>query len=229
MEPIAVTPMEHKLYISIAGIIGAGKTTLAKALSKTMNLPIYCEDAQDDPYLKKFYESDTNEFGYQLQISLLTKRFEQQQQIIWNAKGAVQDRSIYEDGIFCKMLHDDKKISELDWTTYNKLAQIMFNLCGKPTVVIYLDVSPEEAHRRLRMRNREIECKVPLEYLKRLHEAYDEWIGTMKDVRIIRVDYEKYKLEYTSRYEFDEKIHEVSTRIAEDIKRELSRNNIVSI
>lgn len=217
------------LYISIAGIIGAGKTTLAEALSKTMKVPEYRENAQNDPYLKKFYEANTLEFGYQLQISLLTKRFEQQQQIIWNGKGAVQDRSIYEDGIFCKMLHDEKKISDLDYATYCKLAEIMFNLCGRPTVVIYLDVSPEEAYHRLKIRDREIESKVPLEYLKNLHTAYEEWLKTMKDVRIIRVNYEKYKLDYASKYEFDEKIHEVSMLIAEDIKKELAKSNVVSI
>lgn len=194
-----------------------------------MNLPCYFENAQDDPYLKLFYASDTKEFGYQLQISLLTKRFEQQQQIIWLNQGAIQDRSIYEDGIFCKMLADDGKISQLDYQTYLKLSKIMFNLIGKPGVIIHLDISPEEALRRMKIRNREIEKLVPLEYLARLHQYYEDFLQNMKEVRIIKVNYDKYSIDYNSKEEFDEKLMQISERIADDIKKELSKSNVVSI
>jgi len=217
------------MYVSISGIIGAGKSSLAKALAKSMNIPCYFENAQDDPYLKLFYASDTKEYGYQLQISLLTKRFEQQQQIIWLNQGAVQDRSIYEDGIFCKMLADDGKISQLDYQTYLKLSKIMFNLIGKPGVIIHLDISPEEALRRMKIRNREIEKLVPLEYLARLHQYYEDFLQNMKEVRIIKVNYDKYSIDYNSKEEFDEKLLQISEKIADDIKKELSKSNIVSI
>ena len=217
-------------YICIAGIIGAGKSTLAEALAKALELPLYKESAQDDPYLKLFYESGTKQYGYQLQISLLTKRFEQQQKIIWNGNGAVQDRTIYEDAIFCKMLYESGNISELDYTTYKHLSKIMFNLCGKPGVIIHLDISPEEALQRMKIRNRDIEKALPLEYLNSLHKAYEDWLMSMKEVRIIRVKYDKYSAgDYTNKIEFDKKMSEIAEKIANDIKEELKKSNIVSI
>lgn len=219
----------NNLYISISGIIGAGKSSLAKALSKTLNLPCYQENAQDDPYLKLFYESGTKEYGYQLQISLLTKRFEQQQQIIWSNLGGIQDRSIYEDSIFCKMLFDDGKISKLDHETYMKLSNIMFNMMRCPTVIVHLDISPQESLRRMKIRNREIEKSLPLEYLEKLHEYYQEFLKNMKEVKIIRVNYDKYRIDYNSKEEFDSKLQEISDKIAKDIKIELDKNNIVTI
>lgn len=218
------------MFVSISGIIGAGKTTLAKHLSKVLDLPFYKEDAQDDPYLKLFYESKTKKYGYQLQISLLTKRFEQQQQIIWNGKGAVQDRSIYEDAIFCKMLYESGKIEKIDYDTYLKLSNIMFNFCGKPTIIIHLDISPEEALKRMKVRNRDIEKYVTLDYLKMLHNAYQIWINSIKEIRIIKINYDKYKIdEYSTFDKFETIMDDFSKKIANDVLNELNKPNIVSI
>lgn len=86
----------ENVYISIAGLIGAGKTTLATALSKTLGLPVHFEPVTDNVYLEDFYK-DMKRYGFPLQIYLLNKRFRQQQQIVWEGRGGVQDRTIYED------------------------------------------------------------------------------------------------------------------------------------
>ncbi len=39
------------------------------------------------------------------QVYLLNRRFQQHQQIIWQGKGGVQDRTIYEDSVFAKVNH----------------------------------------------------------------------------------------------------------------------------
>lgn len=161
----------NKLYICIAGIIASGKTTLAKVLSKVMNLPVYLENAQNNPYLKDFYESKTKKYGFNLQISLLKDRYNQQQKIIWLSKGAVQDRTIYEDSVFCKMLYDNGNIEKRDYNTYVELFNIMKNFLRRPDLIIYLDISPEESMKRLKLRNRNIENSVPLSYLKNLHSC----------------------------------------------------------
>ena len=86
----------ENVYISIAGLIGAGKTTLATALAKTLGLPVHYEPVTDNVYLEDFYQ-DMKRYGFPLQIYLLNKRFRQQQQIVWEGRGGVQDRTIYED------------------------------------------------------------------------------------------------------------------------------------
>ena len=80
------------LYISISGLIGAGKSTLATALGKVLDLPVYYEPIGDIEYLSDFY-TNIAKYSFPMQIYLLNKRFQQQQQIIWQKAGAIQDRS----------------------------------------------------------------------------------------------------------------------------------------
>ena len=44
----------ENVYISIAGLIGAGKTTLAKALGDILGLPVHYEPVTDNVYLEDF-------------------------------------------------------------------------------------------------------------------------------------------------------------------------------
>ncbi len=90
------------VYIAISGIIGAGKSTLAEALAKRLNLPVYHEPVVHNVYLEDFYK-ETKKYAFPMQVYLLNARFKQQQEIIWGGKGGVQDRSIYEDSIFAKV------------------------------------------------------------------------------------------------------------------------------
>ena len=93
----------NDLFIGIAGMIGAGKSTLATALGAHLDLPVYYEPVKDNAYLADFYR-DTAKYAFATQIYLLNRRFQQHQEIIWRGGGGVQDRTIYEDAVFAKML-----------------------------------------------------------------------------------------------------------------------------
>ena len=70
------------MFIGIAGIIGAGKSTLAQSLADHLGYATYNEPVDDNPYLDDFY-ADMNRWGAMMQIHLLFRRFEQHQQIVW--------------------------------------------------------------------------------------------------------------------------------------------------
>jgi len=72
----------EELFIGISGLIGAGKTTLAEALAKKLDLPVNYEPVIDNVYLADFY-GDMKKYAFPLQVFLLNKRFKQQQQIVW--------------------------------------------------------------------------------------------------------------------------------------------------
>jgi len=183
----------ENVFIGISGLIGAGKSTLAAALGKRMNLPVYYEPVADNEYLEDFYK-DIKTYAFAMQVYLLNKRFSQQQVIIWQGKGGVQDRTIYEDSIFAKMLRDSGLMQDRDYKTYISLFQHMSNFMKKPNVIVHLDVSPEESMRRITMRNRGCESGITLEYLQNLKQAYDVFILEISRlIPVIKVNYERFR------------------------------------
>lgn len=182
----------ENLFIGIAGVIGAGKSTLAKALGEHLEMDVYYEPIGDNEYLADFYR-DTPRYSFATQIYLLNRRFQQHQEIIWRGRPAVQDRTIYEDSIFAKMLAEEGLMEERDYRTYITLFRNMSNFMCKPNVIVYLDVKPEASLERIRSRGREMEAGISLEYLSALYRGYEEFIDDISRViPVIRVDYERF-------------------------------------
>ncbi len=186
--------MDHfeNLFIGIAGMIGAGKSTLATALGEHLGIDVYYEPVEDNEYLEDFYR-DTARYAFAMQIYLLNRRFQQHQEIIWRGRSAVQDRTIYEDSIFARMLAESGLMDERDYRTYSELFRHMSNFMCKPNVIVYLDVRPELSLERIRARGRQVEGGVTLEYLSALYEGYEAFIADISRVLpVIRVDYDRF-------------------------------------
>ncbi len=186
--------MEHfeNLFIGIAGMIGAGKSTLATLLGKHLEIDVYYEPIADNEYLEDFYR-DTPRYSFATQIYLLNKRFQQHQEIIWRDRSAIQDRTIYEDSIFAKMLVESGLMDERDYRTYVELFHHMSNFMCKPNVIVYLDVTPERSLERIAARGRSMEEGISKEYLAALYRGYEEFIADISRViPVIRVDYDRF-------------------------------------
>lgn len=180
------------IFIGIAGMIGAGKSTLAAALGQHLGIDTYYEPVADNEYLADFYR-DTARYSFAMQVYLLNRRFQQHQEIIWRGRSAVQDRTIYEDSIFAKMLARTGLMDERDYATYVSLFRNMSNFMCKPSVIVFLDVSPRASAERIRMRSRDVEAKIELGYLEALHAGYQEFVESISRViPVIRVDYERF-------------------------------------
>jgi deoxyadenosine kinase len=180
------------IFIGIAGMIGAGKSTLATALGKHLGIDTYYEPVIDNEYLADFYR-ETARYSFAMQVYLLNRRFQQHQEIIWRGRSAVQDRTIYEDSIFAKTLADTGLMDARDYRTYLQLFRHMSNFMCKPSVIVYLDVSPERSLERIRERNRNVEGSIGVEYLSSLYKAYTTFMQDIsKVIPVIRVDYERF-------------------------------------
>jgi deoxyadenosine kinase len=196
-----------KPHIALSGLIGAGKTTLADELGKQLNLKVYHEGVATNTYLNDFYK-DMKKHGFALQIHLLNRRFREQQTIIWQDEGAVQDRSFYEDTVFARMLHETGNMDARDLQTYLDLFKNMSNFMRRPTMIVHLEVTPEEALARIRKRARVMEAGITLEYLQALHREYEVFIAEInQSIPVIRIDYSKFhdvdEIVATVKREFD--------------------------
>jgi deoxyadenosine/deoxycytidine kinase len=87
----------------------------------------------------------------------------------------VTERSVFTDReIFAKMLHDEGKIEDIEYTIYLKWFD---ELVGDIRVdgIIYVRVEAEVAHRQVVGRNRPGET-IPLDYLTMCHEYHERWL-----------------------------------------------------
>ena len=182
----------QRIFIGIAGMIGAGKSTLAEMLGKHLEMDVYYEPLADNEYLEDFYR-DTKRYAFATQIYLLNRRFQQHQEIIWRGRPAIQDRTIYEDSIFAKMLAGQGLMDERDYRTYETLFGHMSNFMCKPNVIVHLDVKPESSLERIKARGRGMEATISQDYLEALYKGYQDFIADISRViPVINVDYERF-------------------------------------
>ena len=181
------------MYIAIAGNIGSGKTSLTERLSAHYGAKAYYEDI-DNPYISDFYE-DMNRWSFNFQMYFLGSRINQTLQMLGESTGhVIQDRTIHDDAhIFAGNLHQMGLMSSRDYGTYMKIFNLATDLVPAPDVLIYLKASVPTLVRQILKRGREYEKNIDLEYLERLNNRYNEWIGGYKGklltVNIDEVDF----------------------------------------
>jgi deoxyadenosine/deoxycytidine kinase len=176
------------MHIAIAGNIGSGKTTLTRLLSKHYKWEAHFEDVDENPYLNDFY-NDMQRWSFNLQIYFLNSRFTQILDIRKSGKTVVQDRTIYEDAhIFAPNLHAMGLMSSRDFDNYFSLFKLMSSLVQPPELLIYLRASVPTLVNQIQKRGRDYENSIRLDYLKRLNERYEAWIGKYDLGKLLVID-----------------------------------------
>jgi deoxyadenosine/deoxycytidine kinase len=167
----------NSLFVVIAGNIGCGKTTLTKKLSDRLGWKPHFESVQDNPYLKDFY-GNMERWAFPLQVYFLNHRFNTHKFIESAGASCVQDRSIYEDAnIFARALYDQGTLDERDYQNYRMLYDTMTPYLNPPTLMIFLRRSIPKLLERIQKRGRDYEQAIPVDYLTRLNDYYDDWYG----------------------------------------------------
>ncbi len=179
-----------KKFIAVAGNVGVGKSSLTRLLAEHFGWQPFYEAVDDNPYLADFYR-DMHAWAFHSQIFFLARRLHHHKQLLLHPSSVVQDRSVYEDAeIFARNLYRQGSIDERDYATYHDLYQTMIELVPPPDVVLYLRASVETLIDRIRMRGREYEQDIDIDYLRQLNELYEEWIQafTLSPVLIVPAD-----------------------------------------
>ena len=79
--------------------------------------------------------------------------------------------------MFAEVCRDMGYMTTREWDTYEALQESFIGTVRQPDLVIYLRVTPETANRRIVSRGRLSEQSIGIDYLRRLHVAYENWIG----------------------------------------------------
>ena len=179
------------MHIAIVGNIGAGKTTLTELLAKHLGFEPHFEAVDHNPYLEDFY-NDMKRWSFNLQIYFLNSRFNQIREITSLHKNIVQDRTIYEDAyIFAENLHEMGLMTSRDYENYRGIFENMTSCIKAPDLLIYLKASVPTLVSNIQRRGREYEAGIRLDYLSKLNEKYQKWIGGYNGGKLLVLDKDK--------------------------------------
>lgn len=172
-------------YIAIEGVIGAGKTSLAKKIAEKLNAKLILENFEDNPFLEKFYKNPSR-YAFHTQMYFLLSRYKQllelrQADLFHNY--IISDYIFEKDKIFAYLnLADD----ELE--LYEKMVSFIERNIPAPDLVIYLQSTVERLMANINKRGRPAEKGMSENYIRDLNEGYNYFFFRYKASRVMIVN-----------------------------------------
>ncbi len=159
-------------YIAVEGVIGAGKTALAKKLKARLDARIVLEQFDTNPFLEKFY-NDRRRYAFQTQMFFLINRYKQQEELIQEdlfSSYIVSDYIFEKDRIFAylNLTGDELKL-------YESLYPLLARTLRKPDLVVFLQSGIDRLMFNIKKRGRAIEKNLTRSYIEELSEAYNHF------------------------------------------------------
>src|SRR5512135_1815375 len=166
---------EPYMYVAIEGVIGVGKTTLARLLRPMFEAEILLEIFEENPFLSDFY-SDRERYAFQTQIFFLLSRYHQQRRTVPDllaaGKTLIADYTFAKDALFARInLAGD----ELDM--YYKVHEALGEKIPKPDLIVYLRAATPVLMQRIALRDRTYERNMEQDYIEQLNRAYDDFFS----------------------------------------------------
>jgi deoxyadenosine/deoxycytidine kinase len=159
-------------YLAIEGVIGVGKTSLAKKLAERLDARLILDKPEENPFLPDFYR-EPRRYAFQTQLFFLLSRFRQQEEIPqWDLfhSMVITDYLFERDHIFATLNLDDREL-----ILYNRIASLLRKEVPVPDLVVYLQSSPARLLANIRRRNLSYEKNISEDYLRSLCEAYNRY------------------------------------------------------
>ena len=168
--------------VSIAGVIGVGKTTVAKSLSKFFGCELLLEPYDTNPFLPDVY-AGKKELALNSQLYFLTHRVSQlNRNILIPGQIAISDYIFNQDRIYAKQLLNDQQLE-----LYDKIYEPISADVSRPVLVIYLRDSSKRCLKRIRQRGRPYEQRIELKFLDALSREYEQLFTGWRTCPVIRV------------------------------------------
>jgi len=158
-------------YIAIEGIIGAGKTTFAKELSKKLGGQLLLEEFEANNLLTDFYK-DQNRFAWQLELSLLQTRVNQLKASHTNGHELlIADFHLHKSLLFAAITLSQSDLKSFEKTFIQQTVHL-----PEPDLLIYISTPPKQALLNIINRGRHYETAISENYLALLSDGYSGFI-----------------------------------------------------
>lgn len=177
-------PPREIRHIAIEGVIGVGKTTLARMISERLGARLVLERFEENPFLPKFYE-DAEHYAFQTQMFFLLSRYKQQQELFQADlfhNFVITDYIFEKDKIFAYLTLEDEELK-----LYETLLGAIEKTIPTPDLVVYLQSSVDRLMANIRARGRKMEENMAEEYIKDLNEAYNYFFFRFKATPLLIV------------------------------------------
>lgn len=158
----------HK-FIVVEGPIGVGKTSLAKRLAKSFGSELILEQADENPFIERFYKNP-RAAALPTQLFFLFQRARQLEEIRQHdlfETVRVADYLIDKDRLFARLTLDDE-----EYALYEQVYSRLTIDAPVPDLVIYLQAPTDVLLERIARRGIHYEQQIERSYLERLAEAY---------------------------------------------------------
>jgi deoxyguanosine kinase len=167
------------MYIAIEGVIGVGKTTLARMLAPSFEAGLLLEVFEENPFLSDFY-SDRARYAFQTQIFFLLSRYHQQRRgvapIVDSGKSLLSDYTFAKDALFARInLQGD----ELEM--YKRVHEALAEKIPSPDLIVYLRADTDVLMQRIASRDRPYERNMERNYIADLNRAYEDFFSKPYD------------------------------------------------
>ena len=172
-------------YIAIEGVIGAGKTSLARKIKEKLNAELILEQFEANPFLENFY-SDRKRYAFQTQMFFLINRYKQQQEL--------NQENLFTEFIVSDYLFDKDKIFAYlnlngeELKLYETLFPLLSRSLRKPDLVVFLQSGIDRLMFNIKRRSRKIERNLTLSYVEELSEAYNHFFFRYSDSPLLIVN-----------------------------------------
>ncbi|MCK5646000.1 MAG: deoxynucleoside kinase [Anaerolineales bacterium] len=173
------------MYVAIEGVIGVGKTTLARLLQPTFKAKLILEAFEENPFLSDFY-GDRARYAFQTQIFFLLSRYRQQREISSATReneNLIADYTFGKDALFARL-----NLSGDELATYTQVHKALAERITPPELIVFLRANTDVALQRIAMRDRSYERNMDYAYIDELNQAYEDFFSEKREQKVLIID-----------------------------------------
>jgi len=174
------------MYIAIEGVIGVGKTTLARLLQPTFEAEILLEIFEENPFLSDFY-GDRARYAFQTQIFFLLSRYHQQRRGVREAleinPWLISDYTFEKDRLFAEV-----NLAGDELEMYFKVHEALAEKITRPDLIVYLRADTDILMQRIAQRDRPYERKMESSYIATLNETYESLFANHPSQKVLVIN-----------------------------------------